>query len=156
MDDDIVWILTAKSSLLAAINQSTGFIQTTLDIHVLLQNTSSTSQCSLSSTLSPSTIVEFNGQPLASSLSTTNEGTVLVVPAISLSIDNVILHWIIGISLYASYRQSTILWCILTPSGNTTSSPGLNPVTGQMAPVINKDGNVTLVFTTLDGAFGIV
>jgi hypothetical protein len=157
MDDDIVWIVTTKSSLLAAINQSTGFIQTTLDLNVLLQNTSST-QCSLAGivSLSPSTIVEFNGQPLASSLSTSNEGTVLVVPIISLSIDKEILHWILAISLNASYSQSNILWCILTPSSNTTNSPGLHPVTGQMAPVINKDGNVTLVFTTLDGAFGIV
>ena len=171
-DTSIVWAMPQKSPFFTAIDQSSGEIVAQLDLVSMIQN-APVKLCPLSASLNSVTdtngqaqiAVEFNGQPVASSAvpsSTADNNTaaplgstILVAPVLSF-ITNV-EHWIVGLSLNAR-STSEVLWCVLTPPGNSTSGKvaGSSPVSGQIAPVVNKDGNVTLVFATELGLFGFV
>jgi len=171
-DTSIVWAIPQKSPFFTAIDQSSGKIVAQLDLVSMIQN-APVKLCPLSASVNSVTdrighaqvVVEFNGQPVASSdvpSSTADKdtaaplgSTILVAPVLSF-ITNV-QHWIVGLSLNAR-STSEVLWCVLTPPGNSTSgkAAGSSPVSGQIAPVVNKDGNVTIVFATELGLFGIV
>lgn len=172
VDSTIVWAVPLKCSFFAAIDQSSGEIVAQLDLVSMIQNTS-VKLCPLAAAAASDNTdahgqsqitIEFNGQPVASSSlppstadnSDVSGSTVLVVPVLSSNTN--VQHWIVGLSLNAR-STSKVLWCVLTPPGNTTaleSAAGSSPVSGQIAPVVNKDGNVTLVFATELGLFGLV